>query len=132
MLGQLPPYALSIPVFRFRALAQHAGRAALGGDREIALACFAIARLGAGMLPPFMLAPADAAGRVANTKQWVASLALSAVARTAAASAIDAVGNGDRKTAGHAIARLGELAAKQLDQASVAEIRELTDELART
>ena len=41
----LPPYALPAPVFRFRNLATLAGRAPIGGAREVALACFVAARL---------------------------------------------------------------------------------------
>src|SRR5690349_12491010 len=40
-----PPYALSSPAFRFRALAVLAGRAPLGGQREVALATYLAARL---------------------------------------------------------------------------------------
>ena len=129
MIGQLPPYALAAPVFRFKALASHAGRAALGGDREIALTCFAIARLAVGNLPPYMLAPSDLANRVANTKQWLASLNLSNAARSAATHAIDAIGTGDRRTAVAALSTLLEVAVTQLDQASIAEMHELMGEL---
>ena len=129
MIGHLPPYALAAPVFRFKALASHAGRAALGGDREISLACFAIARLAVGNLPPYMLAPGDLASRVANTKQWLASLNLSNAARTAATHAIDAIGTGDRRAAVAALSTLLEAAVTQLDQASIAEMHELMGEL---
>ena len=129
MIGQLPPYALAAPVFRFKALASHAGRAALGGDREISLACFAIARLAVGNLPPYMLAPGDLASRVANTKQGLASLNLSNAARTAATHAIDAIGTGDRRAAVAALSTLLEAAVTQLDQASIAEMHELMGEL---
>ena len=129
MIGQLPPYALAAPVFRFKALASHAGRAALGGDREIALTCFAIARLAVGNLPPYMLAPGDLASRVANTKQWLASLNLSNAARSAATHAIDAIGTGDRRAAVAALSTLLEVEVTQLDQASIAEMYELMGEL---
>jgi hypothetical protein len=130
VIGQPPPFALATPTFPFRALASHAGRAALGGDREVLLACFAIARLAAGMLPPYMLAPGDAATRIASTRQWLASLALSAAARTAAAGAVEAISRGNRKTVAHAISRLCEAASGQLDQPSIMELRGLIDELA--
>ena len=125
MIGQLPPFALSSPEFRFKALAAHAGRAALGGDREVALACFAVARLAAGILPPFMLSPGDMASRVANTKQWLASLTLPNQARTAAAHAIDSIGGNDRPAVVAALSSMLEVAVAQLDQASTAEMHEL-------
>ena len=37
-----PPYALAQNPFPLPALAAHAGKAALGGDREVAIACFVI------------------------------------------------------------------------------------------
>ena len=125
MIGQLPPYALSSPVFRFKALASHAGRAPLGGGREVALTCFAVARLAAGTLAPFALAPSDLSSRVANMKQWLSSLTLSNQARSAASNAIDAIGSVDRQATVAALSSLLEVAVGQLDQASIAELHEL-------
>ena len=126
---QAPPYALASPVFRFRALASHAGRAALGGDREIALASFAVARLAASMLPPYTLTPADAATRVANTRQWLSSLALPAPQRAACIAVADAVASGAKRPVVHAISGLIEAAVRNLDQAAIAELHELMAEL---
>jgi hypothetical protein len=130
VIGQPPPFALATPVFRFKALASHAGRAALGGDREVALACFTAARLTAGLLPPFMLAPADSAARIASTRQWLASITLSHNARVAMVAVIDAVAAGNRRSAVAALSGLIEACVRQLDQASVAELHELMGELA--
>ena len=132
MIGQLPPYAVATPVFRFRALAMHAGRAALGGDREIALTCFAVARLAAGMLPPFMLTPGDAQARAAATKQWLSSLTLQGGARAAASSVIDGVIAGNRKSAGAALRHLAEVAKAKLDASSLNELNEAVAELLAT
>jgi hypothetical protein len=129
VIGQPPPFALGTPVFRFKALASHAGRASLGGDREIALACFAVARLAAGLLPPFLFAPGDLAARVTATRQWLASLTLSNSARAAAVSVIDAVGTGNRRSIVAGLSTLIEASVRQLDQASVAELHELMGEL---
>jgi len=124
-----PPYALDAPTFRFKALASHAGRASLGGDREIALACFAVARLAAGMLPPFLLAAADGAARVANTKQWISSITLSPGIRGASTGVADAVAGGDRRSVVQAVSMLVEACVRNLDQASIAELHELMAEL---
>ena len=129
MIGQLPPFALATPAFRFRALASHAGRAALGGDREIALACFAIARLGSGLLPPVLLAAGDAAIRATSVRHWLASLTLAPAARSAAAAAIDAIAAGKRRASSEALRALGKIAAPQLDVQSLSEIEELATEL---
>jgi hypothetical protein len=126
---QAPPYALETPVFRFKALVSHAGRAALGGDREIALACFAVARLGLGLLPPFMLAPGDGATRIANTKQWLSSLSLPASTRAACSAVAEAVTTNNKRTVVHAVSGLIEACVRHLDQSSVAELHELMAEL---
>jgi hypothetical protein len=126
---QSPPYALATPVFRFKALASHAGRASLGGDREVALACFAVARLALGLLPPFMLAPGDAALRITNTRQWLSSLNVPASARAACAAVTDAVATNNKRMTVHAISGLIEACIRHLDQTSVAELHELMAEL---
>ena len=126
---QAPPYALASPAFRFRALVSHAGRAALGGDREIALASFAVARLAAAMLPPFSLTPADAAARVANTKLWLSSLAVPSPQRAACIAVADAVASGATRPVVHALSGLIEAAVRNLDQGSIAELHELMAEL---
>ena len=129
MQVQLPPYALSAPTFRFRALAMHAGRAPLGGEREIALACFVLARLAAGMHKPFLLAAGDVSTRATAAKQWVASLVLPANTRTAANSVIDGVSGGNRRATASGIRHLAEMSASHLDQASMSELNELVTEL---
>ena len=129
MIGQPPPFALGTPVFRFKALASHSGRASLGGDREIGLACFAVARLAAGLLPPYLLAPGDLTARIAATRQWLSSLTLSNSARSAAVAVIDAVASGNRRSVVPALSSLIEASVRQLDQASVAELHELMGEM---
>src|SRR3954453_19876564 len=56
----LPPYALPTPVFRFRHLASLAGRAPIGGAREVALACFVAARLVSDCCDPTLALDAEA------------------------------------------------------------------------
>ena len=129
MIGQPPPFALSTPVFRFKALASHAGRASLGGDREIALACFAAARLAASLLPPFMLAPGDSLARITSMRQWLSSLALPGPGRAAVVGVIEAVATGNRRSTVAALSTMIEASVRQLDQASIAELHELMGEL---
>ena len=107
----------------------HAGRAALGGDREIALACYAVARLAAGMQAPFMLAPGDVATRATAAKQWLASLALPANTRTAANAAIDAIAAGNRRAVGSALRHLTDTAASHLDSTSITELHAVINEI---
>ncbi len=93
------------------------------------LACFTAARLAAGLLPPFMLAPADSAARIASTRQWLASLTLTHHSRVAMVAVIDAVAAGNRRSVVGALSGLIEACVRQLDQASVAELHELMGEL---
>src|SRR3954467_15528570 len=89
----LPPYALASPVFRFRHLATLAGRAPIGGAREVALACFVAARLVADCCDPSLGLEDEArAARCAGAKAWLGTIAIPApvrapVARCAEASA---------------------------------------------
>ena len=129
LIGQPPPFALSQAGFRFKALASHAGRASLGGDREVAFACFVTARLASALLPPFVLSHADSAARTASTKLWLASVAVPPAARAALNSAVDAIADGNRKSVSTALGALAEVAAPQLDPASVGEIKDLATEL---
>jgi len=130
VIGQLPPFALATPSFRFKALASHAGRASLGGDREVALACFVSARLIAGMLPPLAIGSVDAAARATAARQWLAAIAVPAQTRAAATSVLDAVAGNNFKTAVKALRMLIEAARAQLDQPSLNELTELVNELA--
>jgi hypothetical protein len=70
------PYALSSPAFRFRALASLAGRAPLGGAREVALAAYLVARLVDDCLPEKVLPLTSRVERSAAAKGWLASMAL--------------------------------------------------------
>jgi hypothetical protein len=129
VIGNRPPFAITTYPFRFRALASHAGRAALGGDREVALACYAVARLGMGLLPPFALGAADAATRASSTRNWLASVAVPANARNALAAAIDAIAGGSRISAAPAVEEVASVCGAQLDAMSLAEIADLVSEL---
>ena len=130
MIGQPPPFALATPEFRFRALAAHAGRAALGGDREIALASLVASRLGAALAPPRISTAADLITRAAGARQWLASISVPAQVRAAVGAAIDASGAGDEVATARALGHLFPLVARQLDEASLTEIRDLVIELA--
>src|SRR6476659_6098372 len=79
----LPPYALSAPVFKFRHLATLAGRAPIGGAREVALACFVAARLAADCCDPALdLDEPARAARCAGAKLWLGTIAIPSPVRT--------------------------------------------------
>lgn len=72
-----------------------AARAALGGARETALACFMLARLCVALLPPLTISPSVRSARAAAARSWLSSVALPAQLRTACiklaeATALDA------------------------------------------
>ena len=119
-----PPYALEPTPFRFPALASLAGRAPLGGDREIALATYLAARLAHDALPSREIALEVRAERAASAKTWLSTLSLPAATRAALVALVDASGaNGN----GVAAALRGVLTAttNRLDRASRAELEQL-------
>jgi hypothetical protein len=75
--------------FRFPALAAAAGRAALGGERETALAAYLAARLADDATLPTALPLATRVQRAAAARSWVAGLALSAPVRRAVLRLLD-------------------------------------------
>ena len=129
MLGQLPRFALTTPVFRFRALTTLSGRASLGGDRETLVACFQLGRLCAGLLPPYELSRELVLERTENTKQWLSSLAIPSGIRSTAFGIFGALSGLDRARCVIAFADLVKAASAQLDEASRAELTVLLQEL---
>jgi hypothetical protein len=130
VLGQLPRFALTTPVFRFRALTTLSGRASLGGDRETLVACLQLGRLCAGILPPYELTREIILERTENTKQWLSSLAIPSGIRSTAFGIFGALSGLDRARCAIAFTDLVKAASAQLDEASRAELNALVQELA--
>ena len=129
MLGQLPRFALTTPVFRFRALTALSGRASLGGDRETLVACLQLGRLCAGILPPYELSREVVLEWTENTKQWLSSLAIPSGVRSTAFGIFGALSGLDRARCAIAFTDLVKAASAQLDEASRAELNTLLLEL---
>jgi hypothetical protein len=129
VLGQLPRFALTTPVFRFRALTALSGRASLGGDRETLVACLQLGRLCAGILPPYELPREVVLERTENTKQWLSSLAIPSGVRSTAFGIFGALSGLDRARCAIAFTDLVKAASAQLDDASRAELNTLLLEL---
>jgi hypothetical protein len=89
----VPPYALSSAAFRFRALASLAGRAPLGGPREVALATYLVARLVDDCLPEKPLPTAALEERSTAARGWLANIALPAPVRTSLTKLAEATGH---------------------------------------
>jgi len=129
VIGQPPRFTLASPRFRFRALAAFAGRASIGGDREIALACLVMGRLAAAMLPPFSISPSDTKTRSSAAKQWMASLSLPAPIRTALNHVADAVVLGNPIATSGAIERIVAAIQGRVDEAGAGELLQLAADL---
>ena len=85
-----PPYALAPTSFRFPALAALAGRAPLGGQREVVLAAYVVARLAHDTLAERGVSQETRIDRAAHARTWLATLALPAPARAALQRSIEA------------------------------------------
>jgi hypothetical protein len=95
----------------------------------VALACFVSARLIAGLIAPYSIAPADAVTRAAGARQWLASQSLPAQTRTGVVAAIDAVASNNKRAAAKALKMLIDAGKTQLDQASLTELADLAAEI---
>ncbi len=124
MLGP-PPYTLTAPAFPFRSLAALAGRAALGGPRETALATLIAARLTAGAAQPAALAPPLRAARADAARIWLTSVALPSPVRTAIARLLDASAGNDEKAILSAIAKVTDVTAQLLTRGARSDLDRL-------
>jgi len=126
----LPPYALAAPVFPFRHLAGLAGRAPIGGAREVALACFVAARLAAECLIDGDAAHATArTARSTGAKGWVATLALPTGVKGPLQRCLETSAGGSRSVVARELAALAVAAASYLDPFSRGELETLAASL---
>lgn len=124
-----PPYALASNPFPSPALAAHAGKAALGGDREVAIACFVIARLAGALLPPHALPTELREKRAAACRAWLASQAIPPSVRAHLLAAVDSTARAERSAIPAALRALRAHATKHLDGASGQELDSLAAKL---
>jgi hypothetical protein len=125
-----PPYALSSTTFRFAALAALAGRAPLGGQREVALATYVVARLAQDVLPEKGLTQPTRVERAGHARSWLSTLALPAPIRPALANLVDASGS-DRAAVSPALRSVMAVTADFLDSAARLELDQLAAVLER-
>jgi hypothetical protein len=124
-----PPYSLTAPSFPFRALATLAGRAPTGPEREVVLGCYMAARLAAGALPRLRFGLDGRAARAAAARGWFAALALPATTRIPFARLVDATAGGSTEEVAGALATVGEVTARALDDGARAELDQLIQAL---
>jgi hypothetical protein len=125
--NSLPPYALPTPAFPFPHLAGLAGRAPIGGAREVALGCFVAARLaadcgtGAGDLVEL-----NRSGRSIGAKGWLGTLTLPPAVRTALLRCLDSTAEGAPDVVGRELAELVLAGSAYLDAGSRGELENLS------
>jgi hypothetical protein len=128
----LLPYALATPIFRFRHLAALAGRAPIGGAREVALACFVAARLVSDCCDPELaLDERLRAARCTGAKAWLGTIAIPGPVRAPVAQCAEASSDADRRLMAPLVSGLAAAAAGFLDPAARGELEALADALAR-
>jgi hypothetical protein len=129
VLSPLPRYALAPLAFPYRQLAALAGRAPIGGAREVALACFLAARLAgdrlAGPLPD-----GSRTTRGAGAKGWLSTLALPAPIRAPLTRCLDLSAAGTLAELSLAVSALAAASADFLEPAARGELETLATQLA--
>jgi hypothetical protein len=121
------PFALDTPAFSFTALATLAGRAPIGGARDVAIVAFATARM-ADEVRPGGLTAEDRQARAAGARKWIATLALPEAVKRAFGDLISATEQDGAATAG-ALRRVMEITGPQLDAPSRSELERLAREI---
>lgn len=111
-------------MFRFAGLASLAGRSALGGQREAALATYLAARLAEDTLPERGVSQPVRLERAAHARTWLSTLALPATLRGALTKVIDA-SCGEPAAAAQAAADFMRSAVTFLDVRAKAELDQL-------
>ncbi|HEX7937558.1 MAG TPA: hypothetical protein VF483_01130 [Gemmatimonadaceae bacterium] len=125
------PYALEPVVFPFPALAAMAGRAPMGGPRELALACLLTARLVADACHPSITLPVEQRrARAAGARHWLGAATLPAPVRTALVRLAEATGGGLRGPVCAAFDSVIAVTANQLDVTARLELTKLAQAIA--
>ena len=127
----LPPYALEPTAFPFPALAAMAGRAALGGPRESALACFLVARLVGEFASGDRLPPDQQRTRVQGVKHWLGAVAVPAPLKAALTKLAESTVSGDREVAKSALDSVIAVTANQLDPGARLELSRLAQAIVK-
>jgi len=125
------PYALEPPAFPFPAFAAMAGRAPLGGQRELVLACFVVLRIVRDALSANGLSDEQQAVRVQGVRHWLGSAALPAQVRTSLQRLADATLAGDRQAMVAALESVTTVTASQLDSGARLELGRLAQAVAK-
>jgi hypothetical protein len=115
--------------FRFAALATLAGRAPIGGQREVALATYVVARLAYDAVPDRMLPLAIREERATAARNWMASLTLPQTVRAPLIKLIDRSAADGAEASAAAVRGVLASASSYLNAASRAELTNLAEAL---
>lgn len=128
------PYGLEPIGFPFPALAAQAGRAPLGGPREVALACLLVARLVRDACEPrgseSTLSKEQRQVRASGVKQWLGSAAVAAPVRGALIKLAEATIDSDRGAIMAGLGAVMAITANQLDPGARLELDRLAQAVA--
>lgn len=129
MTPATPSFSVAEPHFAFRALAQAAARAPLGGAREGLLATLVAARLARSIVGPEPLPAAQRAARAAAARQWLGALSLAAGLRATLIQLVDATAGSEPAALRAALGKVTEVTAPHLDRKARLELDLLLREL---
>lgn len=125
------PYSLEPCIFAFPALASLAGRAPLGGPRELALSCFLVGRIVRDALSlEDVLTPEQLQYRLNGAKHWLGSAAIQAPVRGALNRLVETSATRDRGGVRAALDVVMTVTANQLDQGARLELLRLAQAVA--
>jgi hypothetical protein len=124
------PYALEPTDFPLPALAAVAGRASLGGPREIALACFLVAHIVIDSSTNDLLSREQREARAQATKHWLGSAAIPTQIRSALARLAESTSTEDRKAMKAALDSVMTVTANHLDSVARLELARLAQAIA--
>ena len=124
------PYALEPTAFPFPALAALAGRAPLGGPREVALGCFVVARI-VSRAAVDGLSAEQRRERVQGVKHWLGAAALAVPVKQVLMRAADASVADEREGLKSALDSVMTVTANQLDPAARLELGRLAQAVAK-
>jgi hypothetical protein len=124
------PYALEPTGFPLPALAAMAGRAPLGGPREIVLACFLVSRLVIDTAKGSVLTPEQRESRAQSAKHWLVSAAIPGQVKSALTRLAESTSSGDRSAAKTALDSVMTVTANHLDSAARLELGRLAQAIA--
>lgn len=117
-----PPYALQSVELAYPGLAALAARAPVGGQREAALACITLIRLGLATVQPIELTTELRRERAEAARAWLSTLPLSASHRPLLTRAINATASATRAELAAEIDLVAEALDGVLDRAAIADL----------